>query len=120
MLTEQEKLNLANQWFEAWNNRDLEAILSHYEEDIEFSSPIVIKLLNNPTGKIHGKAGLRNYFSQGLAAYPNLHFEPLNILTGVNSILLYYHSSRNQQTSFAAEYIEMRDRALIAKTSAHY
>jgi len=35
----------AKGWIQAWNQRDLEAILSHYTEDVEFQSPLVVKLL---------------------------------------------------------------------------
>src|SRR5205809_64676 len=30
---------LAQNWIQAWNQRDLEAVLSHYTEDVEFQSP---------------------------------------------------------------------------------
>ena len=32
------------------------------------------------------------YFQKGLLAYPDLRFEPVRTLTGVDSMLLYYHS----------------------------
>ncbi|MBD2580668.1 nuclear transport factor 2 family protein [Oscillatoria sp. FACHB-1406] len=110
-------MNLAEQWFDAWNRHDLEAILSHYEENIEFSSPFIVKLLDNPSGTIYGKAALRDYFSKGLVAYPDLHFEPIQVLSGVNSLVLYYRSVNNL---LAAEYMETSDRGLVCKVSAHY
>lgn len=117
MLTEQDKLQIARQWFEDWNRHDLEAILSHYEEEIEFNSPLIVKLLGDSIGRIQGKTALRDYFTKGLAAYPDLKFEPIQILTGVNSIVLYYHSVNN---SLSAEYMEISDRGLVTKVSAHY
>jgi ketosteroid isomerase-like protein len=32
---------LANDWVAAWNAHDLEAILGHYEDDVELTSPAV-------------------------------------------------------------------------------
>jgi ketosteroid isomerase-like protein len=29
----------ANAWVQGWNQRDVEAVLSHYADDVEFQSP---------------------------------------------------------------------------------
>ena len=34
-----EAVSFAEEWIRIWNNRDLEAILSHYTEDAQFRSP---------------------------------------------------------------------------------
>ena len=41
MFTGSEADALAEHWIAAWNNHDLERILSHYAEDVVFSSPFV-------------------------------------------------------------------------------
>ena len=38
---------LAREWVEAWNAHDLERILSHYAEDVEFASPFVAAILGD-------------------------------------------------------------------------
>ena len=40
----------AKNWVQAWNERDLEGVLSCYTEDVEFSSPLVVKLLGKTSG----------------------------------------------------------------------
>jgi hypothetical protein len=40
--------------------------MQHYGDEIEFISPFVIALLNDPTGMVRGIEALRNYFSKGL------------------------------------------------------
>ena len=64
----------AREWIEAWNAHDLERILSHYAEDIVLTSPIAARRLGDPRGTVRGKAALRDYFAQGLAARPDLRF----------------------------------------------
>lgn len=108
---------IANKWIENWNNHDLEAILSHYAEDIEFSSPFIVKLLGDENGKISGKNALRDYFAKGLVAYPDLKFELLTTLKGVDSVVLYYRSVNNL---LAAEYMEINTDGLISRVVAHY
>ena len=58
----------AERYYEAWNARDLDAILALYADDIEFSSPYIAALGFSPDGVIHGKALLRLYFEKRAGA----------------------------------------------------
>ena len=49
-------------------------------------------LCGEPSGTLRRRAPFQAYFQQGLAAYPELRFELLRVLTGVDSMLLYYRS----------------------------
>jgi len=81
----------ANSWVQAWNQRDLDAVLSHYADDVEFQSPLVVKLLGEPTGTVHGKQNLREYFRKALAAFPgDLQIVLLGTYRGVNSRLVHF------------------------------
>ena len=37
----------ARDWIDAFNRHDLEAVLSHYADDVEFSSPVVTEILES-------------------------------------------------------------------------
>jgi ketosteroid isomerase-like protein len=117
MITESNALNLAQQWLDAWNNHDLEEILSHYAEEIELTSPFVAKLTGNFVKSLQGKEALRDYFARGLENYPDLKFVPLQILIGVDSIVIYY---RSVQDLLAAEFMLVNEAGLITKIVAHY
>ena len=41
----QEREAFAKAWLNGWNERDLERILSHYADDVEFQSPFAVYLL---------------------------------------------------------------------------
>jgi len=43
---------LAQEWIEAFNNHDLERILSHYADSVELKSLLVTKLLGDPAGTV--------------------------------------------------------------------
>ncbi|HTA76259.1 MAG TPA: nuclear transport factor 2 family protein [bacterium] len=107
----------ARNWISAWNSGEIEAILSHYADDVEFTSPFVVRLLNQPDGTLHGLADLRSYFLKGLEAYPDLRFELIEVLEGVNSITLYYHSVKNLMS---AEVMILNQKGKIIKVLAHY
>ena len=46
-MTKAEAQALAQQWIEAFNNHDLERILSHYADSAELKSLLVAKLLGD-------------------------------------------------------------------------
>lgn len=107
----------AAEWIAAWNAHDLEQIVRHYTDDVEFISPFAIKLLNNPAGTVNGKAALRKYFSAGLAKYPNLNFQLLHVYCGVRSVTLGYRSVNNL---IAAEVMELNTQGRVTRVLAHY
>src|SRR5438552_1949136 len=83
----------AQDWIQAWKQRDLDAILSHYTEDVEFHSSLVVKLLGETSGTIRGKQNLREYFQKGLAAFPgDLEIELLGVYQGVDSLVVHFQA----------------------------
>lgn len=43
----------AREWIAAWNAHDLERILSHYTDDFEMSSPLIIERMQEPNRALH-------------------------------------------------------------------
>ncbi len=107
----------ASDWIEAWNSHDIEKIMEHYAQEIDFVSPFVAKLLDNPAGQIQSLHHLRGYFLKGLEAYPSLYFDLMHVLPGVKSTTLIYKSVNNL---LAAEYMEMNGSGKIKRVRAHY
>ena len=116
-MTKDAALDLANHWVAAWNSHNLDAILLHYDDAIELTSPIAAQLLGLPDGKIVGKANLRAYFQRGLDAYPELHFKLEDVLSGLNSVVLYY---TNQKGTRTAEFMELSATGKVARVVANY
>jgi hypothetical protein len=116
-VTRDEISNLASHWVAAWNAHDLDAIMSHYEDAIELTSPVAAQLLGAPGGKVVGKANLRAYFQRGLDAYPELQFHLEDVLGGLNSVVLYY---TNQKGTRTGEFMELSAMGKVARVVAHY
>lgn len=116
-MTKDEASKLANHWIAAWNAHDLDAILTHYDDAIELTSPVAAQLLGTPDGKISGKANLRAYFQRGLQAYPELRFQLEDVLWGLNSVVLYYI---NQKGTHSAEFMELNATGKIIRVVANY
>jgi hypothetical protein len=117
MTTESSATEFARQWVAAWNSHDLDAILSHYDADVVLTSPVAAQVLQDPSGTVVGNAALRNYFQRGLEAYPNLHFELLDVMSGLSSVVLCY---KNQKGTKTAEFIEFGKHGKIIRVVANY
>ena len=112
-----EARQFAASWYAAWNAHDLEAILEHYTDDVEMSSPLVAGLAGEPGGRIVGKEALRAYFAAGLERYPDLHFEPPELFVGVDSLVLRYRSIGGRPS---AEVVFLADDGRVRRYVAHY
>lgn len=86
--------DFAHEWLDAWNKHDIELIMKHYDESIEFCSPIVQKVLGIPEGIVRGANNLKDYFSRQLKTFPTLHFQLLDVFASPQSVVLYYKINR--------------------------
>ncbi|MBV8437390.1 MAG: nuclear transport factor 2 family protein [Silvibacterium sp.] len=116
-MTKDEAWSLAEHWIAAWNAHDLDAIMSHYDETVELTSPVAAQLLGKQDGTVVGKDSLRAYFQRGLAAYPELRFSLDDVLWGLNSIVFYY---KNQKGTRSAEFLELSAAGNVVRVIAHY
>jgi len=108
--------NFAKEWIAAWNSHDLDRILEHYEDNFEMSSPIIRTLVGEPSGTLRGKAAIRSYWAKALEKAPDLHFELLTVLAGVDSITVYYKGHRG----LSAEVLHFGPRGKVRAAFAHY
>jgi ketosteroid isomerase-like protein len=96
----------AQKWISAWNAHDLDRIMSHYAEDLEFTSPLILQRRPDLDGTIRDLGSLRAYFAVGLESVPSLVFQLLEVLRGVDGFCMYYLNARGGHT---AEYVELND-----------
>jgi hypothetical protein len=68
-------LRFAEEWIASWYAHDLGRILSHYTDDFEMSSPLIVQRMDEPSGTLKGKTAVRNYWTRALTRLPDLHFE---------------------------------------------
>lgn len=109
--------HFAEEWVAAWNRRDLDAILSHYAEDFEFSSPFIAAVAGEPSGVLLGHTAMRSYWAKALARSPDLNFVINRVLLGVNSLVIDY---RRHDHKTGAEYFEFNEERKVVRSSAHY
>ena len=109
--------HFATEWVAAWNAHDLDTIMSHYADELEFYSPVIKQMGVNEAGVIKDKAALRSYFKAALEKFPDLHFELYHVLTGVHSLVLFYKSINDK---YSADYMELNSDGKVVRVNAHY
>jgi ketosteroid isomerase-like protein len=62
----------AAEWARNWNSREVERVLTHFHDDVVFTSPTAQAVVGVPT--VRGKAALREYWNKALTRIRSLHF----------------------------------------------
>jgi hypothetical protein len=99
----------AEEWVAAWNSGDLERIFSHYADDFEMRSPLIVERGFSSTGALRGKDAIRPYWGAGIAlAKPPLEFELIGAYAGVNTVVIHYRSVGRKYVVEIIEFDEQR------------
>ena len=79
-------------WYDGWNRHDLDAVMSHVAPEVVFRSPTAERVTGHHT--VRGADALREYWRTALERQPELHFTPVEVLTGPAWVLLRYRTQR--------------------------
>ena len=77
-------------WLAAANRRDVDTIMTLYARDAELESPIVVEVLNVPSGRIRGADNLRGYFTKAFASVPYFKYHLMDAAWGLSSLTCWY------------------------------
>jgi hypothetical protein len=108
--------HFAREWIDSWNSHDLDRVLSHYVDDFAMSSPYIVQIAGESSGTLQGKKAVGAYWAKALQLIPDLRFELVSVLIGVNSITLYYKGARGM----VAEVFHFGPEQKVIKAYAHY
>ena len=114
-------LTFASAWAEAWNKRDLDAVLDNFAEDCLFFSPKSQAFGLEPP--IRGKEALRAYWVKALAAHrSDLKFEVEMALLDEKSraITIIYESHHGHDRVRAVEIMHFDSSGLVSRSEALY
>ena len=79
--------NLLRTWWTHRNSHDLDAILNHYSDDFELTSPLIKEKLDIEDGTIRGKDGVRQWWQRAIDKYPDLQTEFIEVAESIESIV---------------------------------
>jgi ketosteroid isomerase-like protein len=118
MITKEFAISFAEEWIKSWNSHNLEKILSHYTDDFTIETPMAAKIFPETGGIVRGKEAVRAYWTIGLEKIPDLKFELLDVLIGINGLTIYYRNTATNKKS--VEIMIFNDQLKVGKAIVHY
>ena len=102
-MTRSEMENHARAWIDAWNRRDVDAVLGHYVDDAVFVSPKALTFVG--TARISGKDKLAAYWHTASQKIQTLVFRLDRVICDpeARELVVLYDATLNGTTSRACE-----------------
>jgi hypothetical protein len=108
----------AAEWIDNFNRLDLEAVLAHFAEDTEFTSPRAIAVVGKPT--LHSKPELSGYWYEAVKFVESLRFTLDGVINDESAgrLVIVYVSEVNGERTRAAEFFEFNDALQVVRGEA--
>ena len=116
-----EKLqSIAFKWFEAFNNHNLEQLLSLYDDEAEHFSP-KLKIRNPETqGLVTGKDALSSWWQDAFDRLPSLHYKVTSLTANADRVFMeYIRSVEGEDDMLVAEVLVVKEDKIIASRVYH-
>ncbi len=111
---------IANCWFAAFNDKNLEGLLALYDDNAAHFSPKLKVRHPETNGLIKGKSALRTWWQDAFNRLPSLHYEAVRLTPCDDRVFMEYVRRVNGEDDlFVGEMLEIRN-GLIVKSSVFH
>lgn len=111
---------IAGKWFRAFNEHDLEKLLTLYHDEAVHYSPKLKVLQPETNGLIKGKTALRTWWQDAFNRLPALHYRAATLTAGNNRVFMeYIREVPNEPDMFVAEVLETEEGLIVASRVYH-
>jgi ketosteroid isomerase-like protein len=110
----------AQTWADAWNRRDVEAVLAHFDDELEFTSPTALVVTGNAV--VRGKQALRAYWNAALAKVESIHFAVDRVLwePSRRELAIVYLERINGASRMVSENLTFGDAGLVTRAEVFH
>ncbi|HMN06043.1 MAG TPA: nuclear transport factor 2 family protein [Flavobacteriales bacterium] len=113
-------VDIAHNWFDAFNRHDLEALLDLYDPEAGHFSPKLLARRPETGGWIRGRAALRDWWRDAFDRLPTLRYEPTNMIAEERGVFMeYIRHVEGEADLRVGEVLEVRDGSIIASRVYH-
>lgn len=111
---------IAFKWFDAFNNHNLEQLLSLYDDEAEHFSP-KLKIRNPETnGLVSGKQALREWWQDVFDRLPTLHYKVTSLTANSDRVFMeYIRMVKEEDDMLVAEVLDVKAGKIIASRVYH-
>ena len=119
-MTQDEARVFANDWAAAWNELAVERVLSHFDEEVTFTSPTALAVVGVAT--VTGKQALREYWNTALARVTSLRFEVDRVVwdPGNRELAIIYDSEIGGRRRRASENLTFGPNGLVVRAEVFH
>lgn len=112
--------HIAVKWFLAFNNKDLEGLLSLYSDHAKHYSPKLKLRYPETKGMVIGKDALRTWWKDSFNRLPTLHYKTLSIIANHNKVCMeYVRQVEGEEDLLVAEILEIEGGKIVASKVFH-
>lgn len=116
-----EKLHsIAFRWFDAFNTKQLDKLLSLYDDEAEHFSPKLKIRQPETNGLVVGKEAMHAWWKDAFDRLPTLHYKVTSLTANGDRVFMeYVRQVEGEEDMLVAEVLEVRDGKIIASRVYH-
>jgi hypothetical protein len=112
--------SIAHKWFDAFNEHNLEKLLSLYEDNARHYSPKLKILLPESKGLIKGKNALRAWWQNAFDRLPSLNYQLIRLTPYENRVFMeYIRHVEGEDDLSVGEMLEIENGRIVASSVFH-
>ena len=119
-MTSTKNLSIAHKWFEAFNNHNLDQLLSLYDDDAEHFSPKLKVKKPETNGLVKGKQSLHDWWEEAFEQLPTLHYKVTSLTANENRVFMeYVRTVQGESDMLIAEVLEIKEEKIVFSRVYH-
>jgi ketosteroid isomerase-like protein len=112
--------SIAYKWFDAFNNHNLEQLLSLYDDEAAHFSPKLKIRKPETNGFVTGKQALREWWQDAFDRLPTLHYKVTSLTANGDRVFMeYIRTVEGEEDMMVGEVLEVKDFKIIASRVYH-
>lgn len=119
-MTTQQNLSIAHKWFAAFNDRNLESLLSLYDDEAQHFSPKLKIKKPETDGLVKGRTALHDWWKSAFESIPTLHYRVTSLTADADRVFMeYVRSVEGESDMLVAEVLEVKDGKIVFSRVYH-
>lgn len=119
-MNSQEITSIAYKWFDAFNQHNLEQLLSLYDDNAQHFSPKLKLRKPETNGLVIGKEAMRDWWKDSFERLPTLKYKVTSLTANTDRVFMeYVRSVENEEDMLVAEVLEIRDNKIVLSRVYH-
>ncbi len=119
-MQQQNNISIAQKWFDAFNEHDLEKLLSLYDDNAQHYSPKLKIRQPETNGMVSGKPALRAWWQDAFDRLPTLNYRYTTLTANDERVFIeYIRHVEHEPDMLVAEVLEIKNDLIIASRVYH-